>query len=174
MNTSRLFAGRLARPRRTRRRRAHSTATMSAASFTVKPVMQVRVRPGSSARARRGTLAACPAPLPRRAHLDTAERTSSPRFLHPPLSFPQVTRQFASLGNTFTKKAAAAPAKVDTTVQSTYHRIARRRIARATGRASFSAIDRVIGFWCPPKRPAAPCFQSRENENATARTLLER
>merc|ERR1711990_66354 len=53
----------------TRRRRAHSTATMSAASFTVKPVMQV-------------------------------------------------TRQFASLGNTFTKKAAAAPAKVNTTVES--------------------------------------------------------
>ena len=66
MNTSRLFAGRLVRPRRTRRRRAHSTATMSAASFTVKPVMQVCVRPGSSARACRGTLAACLSPFLRR------------------------------------------------------------------------------------------------------------
>merc|ERR1711990_641186 len=61
----------------TRRRRAHSTATMSAASFTVKPVMQV-------------------------------------------------TRQFASLGNTFTKKAAAAPAKVDTTVQSIHGKSGRK------------------------------------------------
>ena len=110
---------------------------MSAASFTVKPVMQVRVRSGSSGRARRGTLAACPAPLPRRAHLDTAERNNSPRFLHPPLSFPQVTRQFASLGNTFTKKAAAAPAKVDTTVQSTYSGIASTRVAALPARQLF-------------------------------------
>ena len=51
---------------RTRRRRAHSTATMSAASFTVKPVMQVCVLPGSSARACRGTLAACLSPFLRR------------------------------------------------------------------------------------------------------------
>jgi len=61
----------------------------------------------------------------------------SPRFLPLPPSFPQVTRQFASLGNTFTQKAAAAPAKVDTTVQSTYHRIASRRIAARPARQLF-------------------------------------
>jgi len=54
-----------------------------------------------------------------------------------PAVVPQVTRQFASLGNTFTQKAAAAPAKVDTTVQSTYHRIASRRIAARPARQLF-------------------------------------
>ena len=132
------FVGRLVRPRRTRRRRAHSTATMSAASFTVKPVMQVRVRPGSSARACRGTLAACLSPFLRRDARSGHRRAHhSPRFLPLPPSFPQVTRQFASLGNTFTQKAAAAPAKVDTTVQSTYHRIASRRIAARPARQLF-------------------------------------
>ena len=38
----------------------------------------------------------------------------------------QVTRQFASLGNTFTQKAAAAPAKVDTTVQSIHGKSGRK------------------------------------------------
>ena len=61
----------------------------------------------------------------------------SPRFLPLPPSFPQVTRQFASLGNTLTQKAAAAPAKVDTTVQSTYHSIASRRIAARPARQLF-------------------------------------
>ena len=104
---------------------------MSAASFTVKPVMQVCVRPGSSARACRGTLAACLAPFPRRdAHVSTRRvHVTHRHFSHLLPSFPQVTRQFASLGNTFTKKAAAVPAKVDTTVQSTYTSIASTRIA---------------------------------------------
>ena len=111
---------------------------MSAASFTVKPVMQVCVRPGSSARACRGTLAACLSPFLRRdARVWTRRAHHSPRFLPLPPSFPQVTRQFASLGNTFTQKAAAAPAKVDTTVQSTYHRIASRRIAARPARQLF-------------------------------------
>lgn len=116
---------------RTRRRRALSTATMSAASFTVKPVMQVRLRPDLLARARPGTLAACPPSFPRRDALVSTRRVHVTHRHLPHLlpSFPQVTRQFASLGNTFTKKAAAVPAKVDTTVQSTYTSIASTRIA---------------------------------------------
>ena len=111
---------------------------MSAASFTVKPVMQVCVRPGSSARACRGTLAACLAPFPRRdARVWTPPSASLTAILPLPPSFPQVTRQFASLGNTFTQKAAAAPAKVDTTVQSTYHRIVSRRISARPARQLF-------------------------------------